>query len=161
MEAAAAEVPAKAAATPKPAPKTSMSQEADFKPVASSREDAVAESDAEPFLQRLRELDDRAKRLKKAENEKLQTRVHELFTQRLGQVDLVSGDTNLEEMRVELYEQARSELGNDSIDNSMRNARDAVKRAATRDEALDAIYELERTLAAFERPESARKRKRP
>ena len=139
-----------------------MSQEADFKPVASSREDAVAESDAEPFLQRLRELDDRAKRLKKAENEKLQTRVHELFTQRLGQVDLVSGDTNLEEMRVELYEQARSELGNDSIDNSMRNARDAVKRAAEAGrEAREAIYELERTLAAFEHPQSASKRKRP
>ena len=159
MEAAALEVAAKAHK-----PKQGSSSE------AYGAADAAAQPDAARFLQKLQELKDRATRLKDAENEKLQTRVHELFTERLVQVDLISGDTDLEALRAELYEQARAERAEDSdargdargdIEKAMINASGAVKRAAEAGrEARDAIYELERVLDALEQPESARKRKR-
>ena len=127
----------KAAQSPKPSPKKATKAAA-AAAAANVVLDAVAVSPTWGFGAAWDELEARAAALAEQQEDRLRQRVHELFTARVGSVDLVSGDVDLETIRLEVTAEARRELENQSeVADLLGNARGAIA------DAVDAVVALQ------------------
>ena len=128
----------KAAQTPKSQPKKAPKAAAAAAAAADVVLDAVAVSSTWGFGAAWDHLEARAAFLADQQEDRLRQRVHELFTARMGSIDLVSGGVDLEAMRVEVTEEARRELETQSeVADLLGSARGAIA------DAVDAVVALQ------------------